>query len=305
MIRLRPALALLLASLALLGPSLAGPAAAEPLAKTLFGAVPGPVGGKPMAYGEYARGCATGLVQLPESGPTWQAMRLSRNRNWGQPEMIDYLVGLSQAAQKIGWAGLYIGDISQPRGGPMNGGHASHQTGLDADIWFLPAKRLTLSRAERESVSSISLRTADQTRVNGNWTAAHRALLKAAASDPRVDRIFVAAAIKVEMCKTATRRDKAWLQKIRPFYGHEDHFHVRLKCPKGEPYCKTQTPTVGELSKGGDGCDATLDWWVTTYLEELRNPPKRTAPAGPVPKRPSQFTLADLPGQCADVLASD
>jgi penicillin-insensitive murein endopeptidase len=160
-----------------------------------------------------------------------------------------------------------------------------------------------LSAKEREKISANSVRTEDQKRVNGNWTASHAALLQLAASDPRVDRIFVAAAIKIEMCKTATAADKKWLQKIRPLYGHNDHFHVRLKCPAGSPQCKTQTPTVAELSNNGDGCDDTLTWWVTTYLDELKNPPKR--PPGPKKKGPRDYTLADLPKACTKVLAAN
>jgi penicillin-insensitive murein endopeptidase len=257
-----------------------------------------------MPIGSYAKGCAAGLVELPETGPTWQAMRLSRNRNWGHPVMIDYLVDLSETARDLGFGrGLYIGDISQPRGGPMTSGHASHQIGLDADIWQLPPERLNLTRAERESLSSIPVRSADQRSVTRNWTNRHHALMKAAASDPRVDRIFVAAAVKIEMCKTATRADREWLQKIRPVAGHDTHFHVRLKCPRGARYCETQTPSVRELSKGGDGCDETLMWWVTDYLD----PPKPTKkPKEPAPRQrhPREFTLADLPRQCQNVLAS-
>ena len=283
---------------------LAAPAQAEKLANKLFGAMPAPSSQDSMPIGSYARGCAAGLVELPETGPTWQAMRLSRNRNFGQPVMVQFLMDLSATARDIGFGrGLYIGDISQPRGGPMTSGHASHQIGLDADIWMLPPARLDLSRAERESLSSVSVRTEDQKRVNGNWTRVHHLLLQAAASDPRVDRIFVAAAAKIEMCKTAKPSDKAWLQKIRPLYGHNTHFHVRLKCPGGSQHCRRQTPSVAELSKGGDGCDETLTWWVTTYLEELRNPPKK--PNGPRKKGPREFTMADLPRQCTGVLAAD
>ncbi|WP_343080536.1 penicillin-insensitive murein endopeptidase [Ostreiculturibacter nitratireducens] len=284
--------------------ALGAPAAAEPLARELFGAMAKPSAQAPEAIGTYARGCAAGLEELPESGPTWQAMRLSRNRNWGHPEMIRFLKDLSLTARQLGWAGLYVGDIAQPRGGPMTGGHASHQIGLDADIWMLPPSRVNLSRAEREKISSISVRTEDQTSINGNWTRSHHALLKAAASDPRVDRIFVAAAVKVEMCRTAKRADKAWLQKIRPLYGHNTHFHVRLKCPQGSPSCQTQKPTVAQLSNGGDGCDETLQWWVTDYLEELRNPPKRKKPDGPPPKSAKTYVMSDLPRQCAAVLSS-
>jgi penicillin-insensitive murein endopeptidase len=179
-------------------------------------------------------------VALPETGPTWQAMRLSRNRNWGHPVMIEYLQDLSRAAVQIGWKGLYVGDISQPRGGPMTSGHASHQIGLDADIWMLPPARLNLTRAEREKISSIPVRSADQRSVTANWTPQHHALLRAAASDGRVDRIFVAAAVKIEMCRTATEADTPWLQKIRPVAGHDTHFHVRLKCPRGARACETQ-----------------------------------------------------------------
>ena len=279
---------------------------AAPLAKDLFGAMTGPTSGAPQAIGDYAKGCGAGLVQLPESGPTWQAMRLSRNRNWGHPELVQFVMDLSRVAAQLGWAGLYVGDMSQPRGGPMTSGHASHQIGLDADIWFLPPKRLNLSAGEREKISSISLRSADQTTVTGNYTAAHAALLRAAASDPRVDRIFVTPPVKIALCARAKASDKAWLQKIRPLYGHDTHFHVRLKCPAGSPACKVQSPTVAELSKGGDGCDESLTWWVTTYLEELRNPPKKPkGPKPPAPKTAKTFTMADLPKQCARVLAAD
>ena len=277
------------------------PGAAQSLANQLFGAHDLPSLARPQAYGSYARGCADGLVALPESGPTWQAMRLSRNRNWGHPEMIAYVQDLSRIAVQIGWRGLYLGDISQPRGGPMTSGHASHQMGLDADIWMLPPARLDLTRAERESLSSISVRTEDQRAVNRNWTARHHALLRAAASDARVDRVFVSAAVKIEMCRTATPADTPWLQRIRPVAGHNYHFHVRLRCPADSRHCETQTPSVAELSNGGNGCDDTLMWWVTDYLD----PPRRTEPAPPpAPRRPHprEFTMADLPGQCAGVV---
>ncbi|MEO0991092.1 MAG: penicillin-insensitive murein endopeptidase [Pseudomonadota bacterium] len=276
---------------------------AQPKANQLFGAKSTASPHQPQAFGSYAKGCAAGLQQLPETGPSWQAMRLSRNRNWGHPVALDYIADLGEVAQSQGWAGLYIGDISQPRGGPMTSGHSSHQMGLDIDIWMLPPRRLDLGRRERENISSISVRTADQTSVNSNWTPQHHNILKAAAKDPRVDRIFVAAAVKVEMCRTATRRDRAWLQRIRPLYGHNYHFHVRLKCPDDSPACITQTPTVRELSKGGDGCDDSLRWWVTTYLNNLKNPP----PPDPnyKPRRhPRNFTMQDLPSQCQTVLSA-
>ncbi len=277
------------------------PAAAETTAAKLFAAKRDPVGGVAMPIGTYARGCAQGNVELPETGPTWQAMRLSRGRNWGNPVLVSYLEDLSAAVSHLGWRGLYIGDMGNPRGGPMASGHASHQIGLDADIWFLKPSRLDLSAAAREKISSISIRTDDQLNVNSSYNATYRAMLKAAASDPRVDRIFVAAAIKIEMCKTATAADAKWLQHIRPEANHQDHLHVRLNCPPGTSYCQPQKPTVAELSKGGSGCDATLMYWVSdAYLHP--KPVKPTVPPPPHRRTSREFLMADLPQECTGIL---
>ena len=119
---------------------------AKTLAKDLFGAAELGSQQKPQSFGGYAKGCLAGGTVLPETGPTWQAMRLSRNRNWGQPITVDYLKDLSRkVAKHTRWSGIYVGDISQPRGGPMLSGHASHQIGLDADIWLLPKTDKTLT----------------------------------------------------------------------------------------------------------------------------------------------------------------
>lgn len=274
----------------------------EEKANILFGAISTPSSQPAAAVGSYAKGCAAGLIELAETGPTWQAMRLSRNRNWGHPILIDFLTDLSKTANEYGWEGLYIGDLSQPRGGPMTSGHRSHQIGLDADIWMLPPDRLNLTHQEREELSSISIRTNDQRSVNDNWTKTHMKVLKAAAKDPRVDRIFVAAAVKIDMCNSAGH-DRAWLQRIRPLYGHNYHFHVRLKCPESSTTCITQTPTVTELSKGGDGCDGTLNWWVTEYLDQLKKP--KPTKFGPKPYGVRDYVMADLPVECTAILASN
>lgn len=262
-------------------------------AKQLFGHVALPSQQAPAAFGSYAKGCVAGAVQLPETGPTWQAMRLSRNRNYGHPELIDFVKDLSRkAARQPGWAGLYVGDMSQPRGGPMLTGHASHQIGLDADIWMLPPQRLNLSRAERESISSISMRRANGAYVNSSWTRQHHEVIKAAAKDPRVARIFVFPGAKVQMCADE-KGDKSWLRKVRPWWGHHYHFHVRLNCPKGSSGCVNQAPPPA-----GDGC-ADAQQWVRNIL----NPPPPDPNAKPAKPKP-QITLGSLPAQCTSVLSS-
>ncbi|MDO9527372.1 MAG: penicillin-insensitive murein endopeptidase, partial [Gemmobacter sp.] len=150
---------------------LTSPAVAQDKANKLFGAMRSASAHAPTAIGSYAKGCGAGFEQLPESGPTWQAMRLSRNRNWGHPEMIAFVKDLSVEATRIGWSGIYVGDISQPRGGPMTSGHASHQIGLDADIWMLPGRKMNMNRAEREKISSAIVRTSNQRGVTKAWTA--------------------------------------------------------------------------------------------------------------------------------------
>ncbi|MCA0042056.1 penicillin-insensitive murein endopeptidase [Celeribacter litoreus] len=262
-------------------------------AKELFGPVLLPSSQPAEAFGSYAKGCMAGGAELAETGPTWQAMRLSRNRNWGQPVLVDFLEDLSRkAAAQPGWNGIYVGDMSQPRGGPMSSGHASHQIGLDADIWMLPATRLDLTEAERESLSSISMRRSAGAFVNDSWTPQHHEILKAAASDPRVARIFVFPGAKVQMCKDETG-DRAWLRKIRPWWGHHYHFHVRLSCPAGDKTCVDQAPPPA-----GDGCDDAQEW-----VDNILNPPPPDPNAKPAKPKPP-ITLATLPAQCSSVLSS-
>ena len=271
---------------------LAAPASAEAV-KYRFGAAKQASPQVSEPHGSYAKGCLAGGAELAVTGESWQAMRLSRNRNWGHPDLISFIERLGAQAQEIGWDGLLVGDLSQPRGGPMTSGHRSHQIGLDADIWMRPGYARELTRKEREDIGSFTVTTGDHMAVNNRWTASHGEVLKAAASDPAVARIFVHAAIKDQLCQTAGN-DRAWLRKIRPWWGHNAHFHVRLSCPAGTTGCIDQAPPPA-----GDGCDASLSWW---FSDEARNP----KPDPNAPKKPArrQLTLADLPHACEGVLAS-
>jgi penicillin-insensitive murein endopeptidase len=269
---------------------------AEESAKQLFGAQTLPADMTPQPIGFYAKGCMAGAVQLPPDGPTWQAMRLSRNRQWGLPTLVDFIEDLSRnAAAKDGWPGLLVGDMSEPRGGPMVSGHASHQIGLDVDLWLTPMPSHKLSESEREKTSAESMVEPGPHVIPANspWTAAHGRVIKRAALDPRVERIFVAPGIKKELCSTAGS-DRDWLRKVRPYYGHNDHFHVRLFCPPGASSCKEQAATPA-----GDGCGKDLDYWFSAA--PYKPPPKPTKP--PKPARP--MMLSDLPPACTAVLAAD
>ena len=279
-----------------LSPALAHDPSAEPEARQLFSKVSGPADLAPRAIGGFTRGCVAGAVELPADGPFHQVMRLSRNRNWGHPVLVSYLEGLAEAADKVaGWPGILIGDLAQPRGGPMPGGHASHQIGLDADIWLMPAPPRRYTDEEREKMSAVSVIGAkDEVPQGGDWkvdptiwTAGHAEFIKAAASDTRVARIFVHPAIKRTLCEGAGK-DRAWLRRIRPWYGHHYHVHVRLSCPPDSKDCKDQA-----APPPGDGCDASLDWWFS-------DGPYRK-PGDPPPKPKPPMRMADLPAECKAV----
>lgn len=171
----------------------------------------------------------------------------------------------------------------------MKSGHASHQVGLDADIWLRAAPKRTLTAEEREAISATTMVRADGLGVNDAWTSDQLAMLRWSAERPDVARIFINPAIKLAACAQA-EGDRRWLRKLRPWWGHDYHFHVRLACPASNQACKDQAPPPP-----GDGCDASLTWW---FSEEAKRPQKKPTTSRP-PRRPS---LADLPAQCRGVL---
>ena len=240
-------------------PPLSNPDDPKTPAKELFGRKPDPTREAAHVVGFYANGCLAGGAALPIDGPAWQVMRLSRNRNWGHPTLIRFLETLAAKVHKAGaWNGLLVGDMSQPRGGPMITGHASHQVGLDADIWLTPMPDRQLTRVEREETSAINMVARDRRDVDPSvWTPGHAAVIKSAAHDPQVERVFVNAAIKKALCRDGGA-DHTWMSKVRPYWGHDYHFHVRLRCPADSPDCKPQPPPPS-----GDGCGKDLDWWFT------------------------------------------
>jgi penicillin-insensitive murein DD-endopeptidase len=263
-------------------------------AKELFGRKVLPAAMPTRAIGFYSHGCIAGARALPINGETWQVMRLSRNRYWAHPDMVALVERLSAKVHKeAGWPGILVGDMSQPRGGPMFTGHASHQVGLDADIWLTPMPERQLSRNEREEMSAVMMVAPDRLDIDPSvWTPGQLTLIRAAAQEPSVQRIFVNAAIKKALCREA-KGDRGWLSKIRPMYGHDYHFHIRIKCPPGSAECESQ-PAPSD----GEGCSAAdLAYW---FKDEVIHPKPPAEP--PKPKPP--MTMAQLPSPCRQVLAA-
>lgn len=273
-----------------------------PPAKELFGAAKTPAPLQARAIGFYAKGCLAGAAALPIDGVAWQAMRLSRNRNWGHPELVTLVERLAVEARKHdGWPGLLVGDLSQPRGGPMLTGHASHQVGLDADIWLTPMPDRKLSHQEREDLSATSMLAEDKVSVDPKiWTDKHAKLIKRAASFAGVERIFVHPAIKKALCDgTPKDADRGWLHKVQSYWGHFYHFHIRIGCPKGSGNCEQQAALPNN-----DGCGKDLTDWLARVKPKPPVPiPPTATPAKPAPPKPA-LTLDQLPAECRAVLAS-
>ncbi|MEI8394561.1 MAG: penicillin-insensitive murein endopeptidase [Rhodospirillaceae bacterium] len=270
--------ALCLATLAWwLGP--AGVARAEDNQRVAWHLVRTPSPGHTKVIGGYAHGCLAGGMAIPLEGTGYQIMRTARRRYFGHPSLIDYLQGLGKRAASAGIGIVAIGDLSQPRGGPTDFGHASHQNGLDVDIWLrldLPE----LPRERRDTLKEVTVMNRDTLRLTRPaWSAAQATLIKLAAKDPRVSRLFVNPAIKIELCKQAGN-DREWLHKVRPWYGHDDHLHVRLSCPADSPQCEPQ-----RALPPGEGCDSELESWLSAARPAdpnkkrvSRRPPNPTLP---------------------------
>ena len=180
----------------------------------------------------------------------------------------------------------------------MLSGHSSHQMGLDVDVWLTPMPNHTLTTEEREATTAESMLKDPFTVDPDKWTPLHTQLIKRAASDPEVARIFVHPAIKKELCEEAGD-DRAWLAKVRPWWNHYYHFHVRLTCPPGAEDCQGQRPVGND-----DGCDQEVASWYAKLkraaIAAANLPPSPATPS----RRKGRLTMAELPAQCSTVLTA-
>jgi penicillin-insensitive murein DD-endopeptidase len=241
---------------------------------TPFATVRTPTHGPAKSIGGYSAGCIEGAVALPMRGAGFKVVHPERKRVYGHPLLIGLIRDVGKQLKKLHLAPLGVGDLAQPRGGPAPSGHASHQTGLDVDLFFGARERLAR-------------------------------LLELVASDPRVDRVFVNPAIKRELCESIKRGAGAprpaeqsssgphppltrgeWLHKVRPWWGHDEHFHVRLACPPDSPDCVAQPPVPA-----GDGCEA-LEWWFSDAAKSDRDQSQQQygARVGAAPQLPERCT---------------
>jgi len=247
---------------------------ASPWAKVKATA-PGPAN----AIGGPSNGCIGGARALPAEGPGYVSIRRHRNRYYGHPDTLRFVADLGSALSRRTDELMMVGDLSQPRGGFISSMHRSHQNGMDVDIWFqLAGSTRSANVRHPEKRDPPSMVTPGGVDLSVEWGEHQRFLLKTSAADPRVDRIFVNPAIKRALCRSE-KSDRKWLRKLRPWWKHDAHFHVRLKCPAGSSHCKQQAPLPT-----GDGCDQSLAWW---FSDEARKPSKKSGKKRRVPSMPA------------------
>ncbi|HEV2161291.1 MAG TPA: penicillin-insensitive murein endopeptidase [Stellaceae bacterium] len=242
-----------------------------------------PAPGPAQVIGAPWNGCLAGAATLPWEGPGFEVVRPGEHRYFGHPETVEFVERLGRKAHAAGLPVFYVGDMAQPRGGPMSSHHVAHQNGVDVDIWFTLDTVPGLPIAARETLEPPSMVLADQSAIDpARFGPRQVTLLRLAASDPTVDRIFVNPAIKQALCRGyggAGEGDRRWLARVHPWYAHMAHFHVRLKCPAGSPLCVQQPPVVA-----GDGCDpAIFAWWALELSKPKLPPPTVPPPRPPLP----------------------
>jgi penicillin-insensitive murein DD-endopeptidase len=249
-----------------------------------------PAAGQSQSIGKYTAGCLLGAHSLEDGTPGLIHMRPQRRRNFGHESLIELIHGLGQHMNHQTLGTVLVGDLGMPRGGPTMTNHVSHQSGLDVDIWFDVEKgRTALSTKVRRTRRASSYVNWKKKRLDKRFGAAQVELIKWSATRPNVQRVFVNPVIKRHLCDTEIG-DRDWLAKVRPWWGHADHLHVRLRCPTTDPHCRAQNSVPQ-----GDGCDDSLRWWLTR-ADTDRAARKKTAK--PKPRR-----LPNLPKACAEVLA--
>ena len=213
-------------------------------------------------------GCLKGAAVLPKQAKDMVITRPERNRVFGHPALIAYLKAMAKGLGQAGLGPLHVGDLGQPIGGPTPTGHRSHQNGLDVDLWFAPVKD-----PKGPAPVLVDLKT---TKLLPAWNKKVIDRLRLFAAAPDVDRIFVHPAIKRALCREAPG---PWLHVLRPWWGHHDHLHVRLRCPPDSPACQDGSPLPE-----GDGCDKHLDWWCSEdskTTKTKKGPPGQDAPTMP------------------------
>lgn len=166
---------------------------------------------------------------------------------WGLPELVGMLDrSAKRVERRFPGSALGVGDLSRRGGGDVMG-HHSHESGRDADVAFYlrdARGRQVLAPHlaaidEKGRATSLPGATFDDAR---NW-----ALVEAWLTDPqtRINRVFVAEHLRDRLLAHARRAGASAATRARAAEvlfqpktsSHDDHFHVRIGCPRNQEGC--------------------------------------------------------------------
>ena len=237
------------------------------------------------SYGPYSRGCFTNGDSLPESGPGFFSIQRQRDTFHGHPDTVNFVKSLGQKAEQEKLGVVRVGNIAQKNGGPLYEHSVSHQSGLDVDIGYVFSKK-------KSGEVLVDVLKKDRSINTKLFTKESERLIQLTAQDKKVQRILVNPIIKKKMCETYP--DQKWLRKLRPWWKHTDHMHVRLHCPKDSPECVKQSPVPA-----GTGCSGDqFEWWFSQEAEDMRTGKiKKGSGSSSKKKKPKPY-----PAKCQEVL---
>jgi penicillin-insensitive murein endopeptidase len=213
------------------------------------------------AVGVYTKGILEKPDTLPLIGDGFKKIFQFRNRAHGTLDLISIVMAASKEIHRDFPAveRVQIGDMTDKDGG-QQGGHFSHQNGLDADIVFFRKDRREMDPGVQGRTTTgfdeqfvVKGKLTQNFDIDANWKFIYHLF-----ASRSIDRIFVDRNIKKAFCDYASAKGmrqewKEILRKLRHENNHADHMHIRLKCPDNSTKCRT----LGEIPPG-DGCGTAL-----------------------------------------------
>jgi penicillin-insensitive murein DD-endopeptidase len=216
--------------------------------------VPLNIAGKSQAIGYPAAGRLENASSLNVGSKAYIIKYPAQKQYFGTRLLVEFIQRMGNLVLKYMPAyQILIGDLSDKNGGrQISGGkreHASHQSGLDADISYL-------TKAHVPAESIVGNRGAflkSKLHVGEQWR-----LFKETVASGRVSRYFVNSSVKVGFCRYAREvgeynANKSALKHLMIEHGHITHFHIRLRCPTDSPRCMPEGPIrqVGKDREAG------------------------------------------------------
>jgi len=197
---------------------------------------------------------------------------------WAHPDVVGAMLAVARdlRAAHPDAPRVPVGELSAELGGKL-AHHLSHQNGLDADVFFLRRNTTTASSSIKTSDALAAAELPQCTYgpsyevrdpASGRWGVSPDfdrelawALASRFAARPDVQVIFVGTLLKRELARWArasgipARERSRTLAKLYPVFcrmpkgvemdsyrhnwcPHDDHLHVRFRCPKDSPECR-------------------------------------------------------------------